>query len=69
MPGSGFASWLRRNVTEFRLALALVAVGSLAASSGGVLYAVHERGFPALAGGLALLITGLVMLGSGVRRR
>lgn len=69
MPGNGFFSWVRRNVTEFRIALALVVAGSLTASAGGVLYSVHERGFPALASGLALLTTGLVMLGSGVRRR
>lgn len=69
MLGNRVASWVRRNVTEFRIALVLVAVGCLTASSGGVLYAVHDRGFPELAFGLAFLITGVVMLGSGVRYR
>ncbi|MFI5672016.1 hypothetical protein [Streptomyces sp. NPDC051704] len=57
-------SWLRRNLTEFRLAVALTVIGLPVTSTGAALYALHGPGFPELVIGLSL-----VMLGSGTGRR
>ncbi|MFB6518468.1 hypothetical protein [Streptomyces sp. NPDC056401] len=62
------ASWLRRNVTELRLAAAMVAIGIPATLTGVALHTVSEPGTPALIIGLSLFITGLVMLGSRTGR-
>ncbi|MCX5124611.1 hypothetical protein [Streptomyces sp. NBC_00347] len=62
------ASGLRRNVIEFRLAAAMVAVGAPATLTGVALHTLSGPGTPALIIGLSLFITGLVMLGSRSRR-
>ncbi|MFJ9551301.1 hypothetical protein [Streptomyces erythrochromogenes] len=58
------ASWLRRNVIEFRIATAMVAMGAPATLTGIGLCMLSGPGTPALIIGLSLFITGLVMLGS-----
>lgn len=61
------AVWVRRNVTERRLAVTLVAVGVPTTLAGVAVYVLPGPGFPLLVIGLSLLVTGLVMLGSGER--
>ncbi|MGW0393411.1 hypothetical protein ACWDYJ_21430 [Streptomyces sp. NPDC003042] len=68
MPGDRLLSWARRNLTESRLAAALVIVGAPTTLAGAVLYVLPGPGFPVLIIGLAALITGLVMLGSRTGR-
>ncbi|MFK0222311.1 hypothetical protein ACIQWN_29480 [Streptomyces vinaceus] len=67
MLGADAGSWARRQLTEYRLALALVGLGTPAAVTGAVLKALDGSGVPVLIVGLSALTTGLVMLGSGVR--
>lgn len=64
MPGDGLLSWARRNLTESRLAAALVIGGAPTTLVGVLLYALSGPGFPVLVIGLAALVTGLVMLAS-----
>lgn len=68
MPGDRLLSWARRNLTESRLATALVVVGTPTTMAGAVLYVLPGPGFPVLITGLAALITGLVMLASRAGR-
>ncbi|MFI5868306.1 hypothetical protein [Streptomyces sp. NPDC051546] len=67
MPTGRAATWVRRQVTEFRIACVLSMVGALTTLAGVVLYAIPGAGFPPVVIGLSCLTTGLVMLGSGVR--
>ncbi|MFJ7591320.1 hypothetical protein ACIQZO_28895 [Streptomyces sp. NPDC097617] len=64
MPGGRLLGWARRNLTEPRIAVALVIVGAPATLAGAWLNVLPVPGFPVLAIGLAALITGLTMLGS-----
>ncbi|WP_037631571.1 hypothetical protein [Streptomyces erythrochromogenes] len=68
MPGGGLLGWARRNLTEPRVAVALVIVGAPATLAGAWLYVLPGPGFPVLVIGLAALITGLAMLGSRAGR-
>ncbi|WP_329383272.1 hypothetical protein OG625_21090 [Streptomyces sp. NBC_01351] len=67
MLGNSVRSWVRRHLTEFRLALVLVTVGGPAALAGAALKTFAGSGVPLLIVGLSALTTGLVMLGSGVQ--
>ncbi|MEU9304348.1 hypothetical protein [Streptomyces sp. NPDC048269] len=58
-----------RALTEFRMAVTAVLAGSAFTVAGGATYALRHDGFPELVAGLAFLITGLVMLGSGTGKR
>ncbi|MFI5867958.1 hypothetical protein [Streptomyces sp. NPDC051546] len=58
-----------RALTEFRMAVTAALAGSAFTAAGCVLYTLHHDGFRELVGGMALLITGLVMLGSGTVKR
>ncbi|MCM9083073.1 hypothetical protein OG818_15380 [Streptomyces virginiae] len=69
MPDVNVLAWFRRNVTEFRMAVAAVGIGFVFTVAAVVLYALPARGFPELAIGLSFLTTGLVMLGSGSLKR
>ncbi|WP_405496106.1 hypothetical protein [Streptomyces sp. NBC_00096] len=69
MPDASKLACLRSHITEFRMALLAVGVGSVFTVGGGILYAVQAYGFRELAIGLSLLTTGLVMLGSGTVKR
>ncbi|MFF5701030.1 hypothetical protein ACFY7H_00710 [Streptomyces sp. NPDC012794] len=69
MHGKRPLSWARRNLTEFRFAVALVAVGAPTALAGVLLYVLPGPGFPVLVIGLAFLVTGLAMLASRAGRR
>ncbi|MCY0933872.1 hypothetical protein [Streptomyces sp. H34-S4] len=62
-------SWSRRNVSEFRIGVALVLLGAPITAVGGILYAVSVPGFPEVVVGLAFLITGLVMTGAEADHR
>ncbi|MCY0955277.1 hypothetical protein [Streptomyces sp. H27-S2] len=64
MPGGRLREWARRNLTEPRIAVALVVAGAPVTLAGALLYVLPGPGFPVLVIGLASLITGLVMLGS-----
>lgn len=64
MPGGKALAWARRNLTEPRIAVALVVVGAPVTLVGALLYVLPGPQFPVLVIGLAALITGLVMLGS-----
>ncbi|WP_405442223.1 hypothetical protein OG373_33465 [Streptomyces avidinii] len=69
MPDANTLARLSKHVTEFRMAVFALGVGSAFTVAGGTLYAVQAYGFRELAIGLSLLITGLVMLGSGTVKR
>ncbi|MEU9379322.1 hypothetical protein AB0D94_36980 [Streptomyces sp. NPDC048255] len=68
MPGEKLLSWARRNLTESRLAVALVVVGAPTTLVGALLYVLPGPGFPVLVIGLAALVTGLAMLASRAGR-
>lgn len=69
MPGIRVVSWLRDNVTEFRVAVTLVGTGVATTLAGVVVYAHSGPGSPEVIIGLSCLTTGVVMLGAGARRR
>ncbi|AYV25673.1 hypothetical protein EES41_02855 [Streptomyces sp. ADI95-16] len=69
MPNVNVLAWFRRNITEFRMAVAAVGIGFVFTVTAFVLYALPARGFPELVIGLSFLTTGLVMLGSGSVKR
>ncbi|MCX4633060.1 hypothetical protein [Streptomyces sp. NBC_01443] len=68
MDGRSIAAWVRRNITERRLAVAMVVAGTPTILAGVALYVLPGPGFPFLVIGLSLLITGLVILGAARRR-
>ncbi|MFD8417728.1 hypothetical protein ACFV2Q_39425 [Streptomyces sp. NPDC059650] len=68
MDGRSITAWARRNITERRLAVAMVIAGTPITLAGAALYALPGPGFPFLVIGLSLLITGLVMLGAARTR-
>ncbi|MFD8022576.1 hypothetical protein ACFV6G_19395 [Streptomyces lavendulae] len=69
MPAIRAATWVRHQVTEFRIGCVLSLVGALTTLVGIALYSIPGAGFPPVVIGLSFLITGLVMLGSGARDR
>ncbi|MFI5980565.1 hypothetical protein ACIBEA_06790 [Streptomyces sp. NPDC051555] len=69
MPDTKTLACLKRHATEFRMAVSAVWVGTAFTVVAGVMYALGARGFPELTIGMALLTTGLVMLGSGTVER
>ncbi|MCX5406578.1 hypothetical protein OHA37_22225 [Streptomyces sp. NBC_00335] len=69
MPAVRATTWVRHQVTEFRIACVLSIVGALTTLVGVALYAIPGAGFPPVAIGLSCLTTGMVMLGSGVKDR
>lgn len=68
MPGGRLLGWVRRNVTERRLAVALVMVGVPVTLVGALLYFLPGPASPVLFVGLSALTTGLVMMGSRAGR-
>ncbi|MFI1154338.1 hypothetical protein [Streptomyces sp. NPDC020817] len=64
MDGRSITAWARRNITERRLAVAMVVAGTPTTLAGVAMYLLPGSGFPLLVIGLSLLITGLAMLGA-----
>ncbi|MFJ6484576.1 MULTISPECIES: hypothetical protein [unclassified Streptomyces] len=64
MGGRSITAWARRNITERRLAIAMVIAGTPTTLAGVALYVLPGPGFPFLVIGLSLLLTGLAMLGT-----
>ncbi|MCC0100752.1 hypothetical protein K7B10_39590 [Streptomyces flavotricini] len=64
MDGRSITAWARRNITERRLAVAMVVAGTPTTLAGVAMYVLPGSGFPLLVIGLSLLITGLAMLGA-----
>ncbi|WP_406511177.1 hypothetical protein OG851_01010 [Streptomyces sp. NBC_00161] len=62
-------SWADTNVSDFRIGVSLVLMGTPVTAAGAALYALSGPGFPGLVIGLACLTTGLVMVGSETGRR
>ncbi|MFJ5811977.1 hypothetical protein [Streptomyces sp. NPDC093093] len=64
MDGRSITEWARRNITERRMAVAMLIAGMPLTLVSVALYVLPGPGFPFLVVGLSLLITGLAMLGA-----
>ncbi|MFF4647170.1 hypothetical protein [Streptomyces sp. NPDC001389] len=67
MSATDLSARVRSLLTEFRLAVALMACGAPTALAGAAFLPLPGAGAPVVVVGLSCLVTGLVMLGEGAR--